>query len=560
MSRNQSSNRQHACQTKYNDITANSSPHLELLREPELELERRTLETLPIYPPDGSLYKQLYEHIPTVYITLDLRGKILTVNRFGAQVLGFSLEQLLQKDIQRIFASWEFSRITDMLTKISEFSPLETAEGEFQLDCPNPDIAWVRMTVRKLTMPESEPIILMVCEDITEQKRSEDVLRESEQRFHTIAEIAPVMLWTAGADGFFNFFNQYWLEFTGVDCEEATGYGWLNLVHPEERLHCLQSYHAAFSARQQFAIEYRLLRHDGEYRWILDTGVPRFSPAGLFSGYIGCGIDISDRKLAEIALTQSQSAVKAQIEEMERLDRLKDEFLSTVSHELRTPLTNMKMAIQMLGISLKVESNPVHGGINDRDVAKTKRYLHILNNECDREINLINNFLDLQKLDSNTKSLILETINIPSWLNRVVHVFQTRHHRFTQPIHLRIPENLPLFTCDPFSLERILIELLTNACKFSPTHAEIEVKVESVEQTVKFAVTNTGTEIPSSEIPRIFDKFYRIPSNDPWKQGGTGLGLALVKKLTKYMGGDTEVVSGSNITCFTVSFPLGCSI
>lgn len=589
MSRNQSSSRQHACQTHYEQISSVSSSHLELLPDIGYGSERLELEVVTGYPQDGGWYRMLYEQIPAIYLTLGISGRILSVNQFGAQVLGFAPEELLQKNVSQIFAPDELVSVTDVLFQLGANSTTDSVCREFQLNCPDSNIGWVRATLRKLPMVEREPIILMVCEDITDQKRSEDALRESEQRFHTIAEIAPVMLWTAGVDGFFNFFNQYWLQFTGSTIEQVKGYGWLNTVHPEERLHYLQTYQAAFSAREPFVLEYRLLHYDGEYRWILDTGIPRFTPTGLFSGYIGCAMDITERKAAEVALSQTQSAAQAQIDEMERLSRLKDEFLSTVSHELRTPLTNMKMAISMLGIALQLEAGTDHTSLANclpetllnQDRAKAKRYFHILNNECDREINLINNFLDLQKLDSNVKSLILETIDIPTWLNRLVQVFQTRHHRFNQPLYLQIAADLPKLNCDPFSLERVLIELLTNACKFSPSTGQVYLNVNIVNgddfnihelntkglntkglnpnqtnQVLQFTITNTGTEIPVSEIPRIFDKFYRIPSNDPWKQGGTGLGLALVKKLTKHMGGQISVVSRSNQTSFTVSFPL----
>ena len=256
---------------------------------------------------------------------------------------------------------------------------------------------------------------------------------------------------------------------------------------------------------------------------------------------------------------------KAQLEEMESLNRLKDEFLSTVSHELRTPLTNMKMAIQMLNIGLKKEQpsfdqtfDSVSGfQKTSQKTSKVSRYFEILNNECDREISLINNFLDLQRLDTSSKSLILETIEVNTWLERVVELFNARNRNCCkQKLNLAIESNLPAIVCDPFSLERILDELLTNACKFSPANEEIIISAKLKSSSIQFQVMNTGVEIDKAELPRIFDKFYRIPSNDPWKQGGTGLGLALVQKLTKHLGGVIEVKSGSGCTCFSVKLPL----
>lgn len=556
------------------DIVSATPARLELVPERVPDAELGTAEALPHTQKELQWYRHLYEHIPSIYLSLDATGMILSVNQFGAQSLGYTCEQLINKSVFYLFEPSEQQKLADVFVALFRTSPkTEVANGEFRLHCPESKVLWVKVVARLLPSEEGKlllestsvekymrknPVILMVCEDITAHKQAEDTLRESEQRFQTMANTAPVMLWMAGCDGLFTFFNQSWLKFTGRSMEEQQGWGWLEGVHPQDQSFCQEIYNSAFNARGKFEIEYRLQRHDGEYRWILDTGVPRFTPNGKFAGYIGCCIDITERKLAEVALKHNQEAVQAQLEEMENLNRLKDEFLSTVSHELRTPLTNMKMAIQMLGIALEREysfSEEMSKPPTER--SKAARYYQILDNECDREINLISNFLDLQRLDTSAKPLVLETIQVQEWLERVVDLFKTRHRNSCeQRLRLSVAPSLPSLTCDPFSLERILIELLTNACKFSPPDAEITVSAQLKGHYMQFQVINSGVEIPSAELPYIFDKFYRIPSNDPWKQGGTGLGLALVQKLTKYLGGTIEVESGSNLTCFAVQLPL----
>jgi PAS domain S-box-containing protein len=261
---------------------------------------------------------------------------------------------------------------------------------------------------------------------------------------------------------------------------------------------------------------------------------------------------------AEGSLDESLKAVQTHFGEMNCLNRLKEEFLSTVSHELRTPLTNMKMAIQMLAIALDQQHNFFADVAKPHtECSKAARYFQILVNECDREINLINNFLDLQRLDTGTKHFVLETIQIQELLVRVVELFKTRYrNRYQHEIHLSVEPNLPLLICDPFSLERILIELLTNACKFSPLGATTTMTAQLEFNNIQFKVINSGVDIPPTELPRIFDKFYRIPSNDPWKQGGMGLGLALVQKLIKHLGGTIKVESEAKCTCFTIELPL----
>lgn len=128
-------------------------------------------------------------------------------------------------------------------------------------------------------------------------RASEARLRESEERFRTLANSAPVLIWMSGPDKLCTFFNQGWLEFTGRPIEAEMGNGWAEGVHPEDLRTCFESYSAAFDARRPFEISYRLCRHDGEYRWILDFGVPRYD-SGEFCGYIGSAIDITERKRA----------------------------------------------------------------------------------------------------------------------------------------------------------------------------------------------------------------------------------------------------------------------
>ncbi|BAZ53739.1 two-component sensor histidine kinase [Nostoc sp. NIES-4103] len=605
MSRNQQSLWHQTHQQQ--DILSATPVRLELVPERASDLELSTAEMLRRTQEELQWYRSLYENTPAVYFSLDAMGIILSLNQFGANLLGYTSEKLIQQPVFNLFDQSDQQRLCNLFTSLLK-SPHNEVTEEFRLNCPTSKITWVKVTVRLLLgedehllaeesqrtlatlsctaasalhyrnefvvesqaistttkvtpapqCPVKSPVILMVCEDITARKQAEDALKESEQRFQTLANSAPFMLWMAGCDGLFTFFNNSWLKFTGRSIEEQQGWGWLEGVHPQEQDFCQENYDSAFHARAKFEIEYRLQRHDGVYRWMLDTGIPRFTPNGKFAGYIGCCIDITERKLAEVALQQSQEAVQAQLEEMESLNRLKEEFLSTVSHELRTPLTNMKMAIQMLGIALHQEQNFLSEMAKPpAERSKAARYFEILDKECDREINLINNFLDLQRLDTSARPWVLEKIQVQQWLWRVVELFKAHNRTLCrQNLRLIIAPNIPPIACDPYSLERILVELLTNACKFSPPDAEITISAHLKAHNIQFQVINSGVEIPSSELPRIFDKFYRIPSNDPWKQGGTGLGLALVQKLTKHLGGTIEVESGSNRTCFAIQLAL----
>ena len=141
--------------------------------------------------------------------------------------------------------------------------------------------------------------LLGLFSDISERKRAEAALRESEERFRNMADTAPVMIWVTGPDKQFTFFNKTWLDFTGRSMEQELGNGWSGNVHPEDLHRCHETFCSSFDARRNFRLECRLRRADGEYRWMLCSGVPRFAPGGIFAGYIGSNIDITDLQSEE---------------------------------------------------------------------------------------------------------------------------------------------------------------------------------------------------------------------------------------------------------------------
>src|SRR5262249_32730575 len=132
--------------------------------------------------------------------------------------------------------------------------------------------------------------------DYIERAQTEEALRKSEERFRQMADNAPVLIWISGADKLCTWFNKPWLDFVGRPMEQEIGNGWVENVHSDDHDHCFQTYASAFDSRQPFTVEYRLKRHDGEYRWILDNGIPLYGGRGEFAGFIGSCIDITERK------------------------------------------------------------------------------------------------------------------------------------------------------------------------------------------------------------------------------------------------------------------------
>lgn len=280
-----------------------------------------------------------------------------------------------------------------------------------------------------------------------------------------------------------------------------------------------------------------------------------------------CAIAIRQARLYQTAQTQ--------VIELERLNHLKDDFLSTVSHELRTPISNVKMAIQMLELTLfqpqanrfdhhspdriQSEHSSAASTINSRQLrstmssTKVDRYFQILKDECEREISLINDLLDLTRLESGAEPLTLVDIDLKHWLVLMAQPFEGRICQHQQQLEIDVPDDLPVLVSDRTHLERILTELLNNACKYTPAGEAIRLVVIAPSPTlIQLRVSNTGVEIPASECDRIFDKFYRIPDNDPWKHGGTGLGLALVRRLVEQLNGSIHVESANQEISFVI--------
>lgn len=246
--------------------------------------------------------------------------------------------------------------------------------------------------------------------------------------------------------------------------------------------------------------------------------------------------EMTDRKQIEMNFER-------QIQELQWLTQLKDELISRVSHELRSPITNVLMALDLLRSS------------DDPEIQQ--HYLEMIEQECLRERNLINDLLSLQTETPAKPTIKYHSITIQTWLPTLVEPFRARASTREQMIHLTIDPALPSIVTNVATLERIYRELLTNACKYSPAGAAIDCTADQQSDNLRLSVRNLGVTIAPDELPHIFEKFYRTPDGDPWDQGGTGLGLSIVERLVSELQGSITVRSQDDVTEFTVTIPIG---
>jgi PAS domain S-box-containing protein len=232
---------------------------------------------------------------------------IMDVNEQWQTIFGYRREEAISHTISDLNLNAGTGDLEKLIAGTSEGKPLHDLELSLRTKAGD-----VRETVLSVDTVDiaGEPCFVVIIRDVTKRKRGEAALRESEERFRVVADSAPVLIWMAGLDKLCNFFNKPWLEFTGRTMAQEIGNGWAERVHPDDLQRCLEIYTEAFDARQPFVMQYRLRRHDGEYRWISDNGVPRYDAQKNFTGYIGSCVDINELLRKEQALREFEERVR----------------------------------------------------------------------------------------------------------------------------------------------------------------------------------------------------------------------------------------------------------
>ncbi len=248
------------------------------------------------------------------------------------------------------------------------------------------------------------------------------------------------------------------------------------------------------------------------------------------------------------------------VDELELICQKKDDFINNITHDLRAPLMNIKMAMRMLRISMRTDTELT----NLLAGHPAERYLAVLEQECDREVELINNILDLQRLEtallqkkgSTDDRANVESIELEDWLSTTVESFACRADESQQKITVSISNSISTVLTDRICLTKIMTELLNNACKYTCIGGDILVSIDSnlKSELLTIQIRNQAA-IATQHLPHIFDKFYRVPGNNRSQQG-TGLGLSLVQKLVEQLNGKINVVSSNGWTEFTVDLPI----
>jgi PAS domain S-box-containing protein len=352
-------------------------------------------------------------------------------------------------------------------------------------------------------------------------------LSESEARFRNLADTAPVMIWASGPDKLCTFFNKSWLEYTGRTTEQESGNGWAEGVHSDDLRRCYETYSSAFDARQSFAMEYRLRRNDGEYRWVLDRGVPRFEAGGAFVGYIGSCLDITDVKLSH--------------EERHAAEKMKSlgVLAAGIAHDFNTLLASIIAGADLILSECRCSSREHVQGINQAAL---------------RASDIVNLLLDY----AGAEQPQTDAVDVSALVEESLRVMKASLPR-TVSLTWSLSNDLPRIPGNASQLRRAIVNVLRNAwealeekegcIKVGTDRIFVNSHSNSAEhipqgQYVRLTVSDTGPGMHEDALARAFDPFYTT------KFLGRGLGLAVVQGIVRSHGGAIQVSSapgrGSN--------------
>jgi two-component system sensor kinase FixL len=403
--------------------------------------------------------------------------------------------------------------------------------GPFVTGGPADNVLPLQLFLITLSLP-----LMCLAALIAERRARTNILRESEARFHTLADTAPVFIWMSGVDKRCTFFNKPWMDFTGRTLDQELGNGWAEGVHPDDRERCLATYSDAFDVRREFTMEYRLRRHDGEFRWVSDKGVPRRAPDGTFLGYIGCADDITPRKEAELAAERH----RAELAHVARLSTM-GELAASLAHELNQPLTailsNAQTAERFLA-SDQIDLDEVREILKDV-VEDDKRASEVIRR--------------LRALVSKEPP-VLAPLDLESIIGDVVQLVHGDAVLRRSRVSVEVAPGLPSVLGDRIELQQVVLNLLVNAfdsMKDCPRH-EREVSVRAALDgggVVKVAVRDRGTGVRAGDLERIFEAFHTT------KREGLGMGLSISRTIIAAHGGrlwaENNPDRGATF-CFTV--------
>jgi len=371
-----------------------------------------------------------------------------------------------------------------------------------------------------------------IIRDITERRRAQEILRESEEQLRALADSISQLAWMAEPDGFIFWYNRRWYEYTGTTPKEMEGWGWQS-VHDAEMLpNVIERWQASLETGEPFEMEFPLRRGtDGAFRWFLTRVVPLHDTNGRIVRWFGTNTDIEELRQARL--------------QAEQANNLKDEFLATLSHELRTPLN------AILGWSQLLQTNNL-------GESEMKKALATIERSARAQNQLIDDLLDVSRIITGKLRLDVRAVDLPGVIAAAVDASRPAAEAKSIRLQTLLDPQAGPISGDPDRIQQVVWNLLSNAIKFTPKNGRVQVRLERINSHVEIVISDTGKGIEPEFLPYVFDRFRQSDGSMTRRHGGLGLGLAIVRQLVELHGGTVSVQSageGQGAT-FSVDLPL----
>jgi PAS domain S-box-containing protein len=460
---------------------------------------------------------ELFEQAPEAVAVLGTDDRIVRVNKEFTRMFGYESDEVLLLPINDLIvpeAQIQSARAYTRLLKEGGRVEVETVRR--RKDGIEIDVSLLAVSVR--TASGEQVVNYAIYRDITERKRAEERLRESEARFQAMADTAPVLIWMTGTDGLCNYFNKPWLDFTGRTMEQEVGTGWIEGVHPDDVQGCFDGFLPAFHARKPFRMEYRLRRADGEYRWLMESGIPRYTGAGEFVGYIGSNIDITDLKRAA-AERQRLRELEADLAHINRVSMM-GELTASLAHEIKQPIAAALMDAKTCVRWLRRDTP---------DVAEGCEAASRMIKDATRAAEVIDRVRSLYRRDTSDRELL----DINEIIGEMIILLHDKADRTSISIRTELDSGLPLITADRVQLQQVLMNLMLNGIEaMKGANGELTITSKRTNDgQLLISVSDSGIGLPIGEGDRIFEAFFTT------KEQGTGMGLSISRRIVESHGG-----------------------
>jgi PAS domain S-box-containing protein len=499
----------------------------------EAEIEQRKLATEALKESEDK-YRSILANSGAAILLTSPDGIIFSANDFACKLFGLTEEEICRLGRDGLVD------LSDPNLEIlfNERKQFGHASGELTLIRNNGAKFQAEISSNIFHDKEGNDRTSMVIRDLTEQRKAEKALRDSELRFRVLAESSPVGIFTTNEEGLTTYVNPRWCEISQLSFEDALGNGWLRATHPDDRESLALTWQKAALLGETSKAEYRFVHPDGSEVWVIGQAVPQKNEQNIITGYLGTITDITERKKMEADLIHSK-------EKAEESDRLKTAFLHNISHEIRTPLNSI------VGFS-SLLTDP-NASPEDRQY-----YSNIINQSSENLLSIIADIISIATIEAGQNIVNKKEVNLFAVCKQLYEQFnlKAKDRNINLICDIVLSDKEAIFVTDETKLLQILNNLIGNALKFTE-HGSVSFGCVLSGDNLEFLVEDTGIGIAPEMHHEIFKRFRQVESTVTRKFGGSGLGLAISKANVELLGGriwlESEIGKGSKFY-FTIPY------